>query len=251
MMDRISIYKVLAKRNEIDIFLKRMVTGLEADPCQAEVARSLQVARKWYPGCGINSKQVVLTPGSDESKFPRLRNSRRVFIWREESGAYFHPFYVIKIDRFHGKGILVCRGIMWGRRTPLYVFDCLASRTGIHPASKLRSKNLDLHPVCLIRNFKNRNDVPGLRALVPASGLDVKDMHRTDAIPIRCSTNVPRTGLSDTADGRCHWDAALRMARECVAFLKLCGRDTCHSVAYTVDKHCCSLTVIDLLSPAG
>ncbi|GFW39890.1 hypothetical protein TNCV_4358851 [Trichonephila clavipes] len=128
---------------------------------------------------------------------------------------------------------------------------CLASRTGIHPASKLRSKNLDLHPVCLIRNFKNRNDVPGLRALVPASGLDVKDMHRTDAIPIRCSTNVPRTGLSDTADGRCHWDAALRMARECVAFLKLCGRDTCHSVAYTVDKHCCSLTVIDLLSPAG
>ncbi|GFW39891.1 hypothetical protein TNCV_4358861 [Trichonephila clavipes] len=165
MMDRISIYKVLAKRNEIDIFLKRMVTGLEADPCQAEVARSLQVARKWYPGCGINSKQVVLTPGRDcplrlasslACPFDCIqqerqdicgtanisgehhnngcvffsvmsRNSPDYGILVEsssgESGAYFHPFYVIKIDRFHGKGILVCRGIMWGRRTPLYVFD--------------------------------------------------------------------------------------------------------------------------------
>ncbi|GFU04325.1 hypothetical protein TNCV_864241 [Trichonephila clavipes] len=36
---------------------------LEAIQSQAEVARSLQVARKWFPGCRINSKQVILSPG--------------------------------------------------------------------------------------------------------------------------------------------------------------------------------------------
>ncbi|GFU23867.1 hypothetical protein TNCV_3331481 [Trichonephila clavipes] len=44
----------------------------------------------------------------------------------------------------------------------------LASRTGIHPTTKLHLKNLDFHPVCLTRNFRNQNDAPGLRALVPA-----------------------------------------------------------------------------------
>ncbi|GFU42527.1 reverse transcriptase [Trichonephila clavipes] len=49
-------------------------------------------------------------------------DSRRVFTWRE-SGARFHPHHISKSDRFRGKGILVCGGIMLGSRTPLYVFD--------------------------------------------------------------------------------------------------------------------------------
>ncbi|GFU10006.1 hypothetical protein TNCV_1797091 [Trichonephila clavipes] len=56
---------------------------------------------------------------------------------------------------------------------------CLVSRTGIHPTTKLHSKNLDFHPVCLTRNCKNKKDDPGLQALVPAPGLDDKDMHPT------------------------------------------------------------------------
>ncbi|GFV86391.1 hypothetical protein TNCV_1469531 [Trichonephila clavipes] len=58
-------------------------------------------------------------------------------------------------------------------------FKCLASRTGIHPTTKLHSKNLDFHPVCLTRNWKKLNDAPGLWALVPAPGLDNKYMQRT------------------------------------------------------------------------
>ncbi|GFW15837.1 hypothetical protein TNCV_1545711 [Trichonephila clavipes] len=43
-----------------------------------------------------------------------------VFI-RRENGAHVHPSYVTKIDRFGGKGILVCSGIMLGSLTPQYV----------------------------------------------------------------------------------------------------------------------------------
>ncbi|GFS85773.1 hypothetical protein TNCV_2973201 [Trichonephila clavipes] len=46
-------------------------------------------------------------------------------------------------------------------------------------------KNLDFRPVCLTHNWKNQNDAPGLRALVPSPGLDDKDVHRTYVI---CST---------------------------------------------------------------
>ncbi|GFU57238.1 hypothetical protein TNCV_3634281 [Trichonephila clavipes] len=39
---------------------------------------------------------------SEESKYPRQRDSRRVFIWRE-SGACFHSSYITKIDDFVAK----------------------------------------------------------------------------------------------------------------------------------------------------
>ncbi|GFW25428.1 transposon Tf2-8 polyprotein [Trichonephila clavipes] len=60
--------------------------------------------------------------------------------------------------------------------TTFVINPCLASRTGIHPTTKLHSKNLDFHPVCLKQNWKNQNDAPGFQALVPAPGLDDKDM---------------------------------------------------------------------------
>ncbi|GFV68482.1 hypothetical protein TNCV_3129381 [Trichonephila clavipes] len=50
------------------------------------------------------------------------KDSRRVLTWRE-NGARFYPSYVIKIDRYGGKGILECDGIMLGNCTPLYVLD--------------------------------------------------------------------------------------------------------------------------------
>ncbi|GFX28971.1 hypothetical protein TNCV_3030141 [Trichonephila clavipes] len=50
----------MTHRNRLDDFLRwRDVDKLEAGQSQAEVARWLQVARKWSLGYGINSKQVV------------------------------------------------------------------------------------------------------------------------------------------------------------------------------------------------
>ncbi|GFX18468.1 retrovirus-related Pol polyprotein from transposon opus [Trichonephila clavipes] len=58
---------------------------------------------------------------SEESKFTRLSDSHRVFIWRE-SGARFQHYYVTKIDRFGSKLVIVCVGVMLGSCKPLYVF---------------------------------------------------------------------------------------------------------------------------------
>ncbi|GFV68722.1 hypothetical protein TNCV_1902381 [Trichonephila clavipes] len=45
-----------------------------------------------------------------------INSKRRVFTWRENvRGARFRPSCVTKIDRFDGKGILVCGGIMLGQ----------------------------------------------------------------------------------------------------------------------------------------
>ncbi|GFY12177.1 hypothetical protein TNCV_3097311 [Trichonephila clavipes] len=77
-----------------DFFRWRAVCRLEAGPSQTEVARSLKVARKGYPGSGINSKQVVLSPGSLlltlrlclEEEFTAKRSTvvlqRLVYAWR-------------------------------------------------------------------------------------------------------------------------------------------------------------------------
>ncbi|GFW44142.1 hypothetical protein TNCV_3855031 [Trichonephila clavipes] len=56
------------------------------------------------------SSLVGLFDWIQKSKCIRQRDSRRVFTWREKGGR-FHPFYVTKIDRFGGTGILVCGGI--------------------------------------------------------------------------------------------------------------------------------------------
>ncbi|GFY14398.1 hypothetical protein TNCV_1021631 [Trichonephila clavipes] len=61
-----------------------------------------------------------------------------------------------------------------GPSKDIRTIKCLASRTGIHLNTKLPSKNLDFHPVCLTPNCKNRIDAPGLRAVVPAPELDDK-----------------------------------------------------------------------------
>ncbi|GFV48445.1 hypothetical protein TNCV_3027151 [Trichonephila clavipes] len=50
----------------------RAVGSHEAGESQEEMGRSLQVARKWSPGCGINSKQVVLLTERDGSLRPAL-----------------------------------------------------------------------------------------------------------------------------------------------------------------------------------
>ncbi|GFV72951.1 hypothetical protein TNCV_1329591 [Trichonephila clavipes] len=60
---------------------------------------------------------------TDASKYTRQSGSRRVFIWRG-NGARFHPSYEINIDRFGGKEILVCGGIVLCSRTPLR-FRCV------------------------------------------------------------------------------------------------------------------------------
>ncbi|GFX33455.1 hypothetical protein TNCV_4122891 [Trichonephila clavipes] len=62
---------------------------------------------------------------------------------------------------------------------------CLASRTGIHPTTKLYSGNLDFRPMCLTRNWKNQNDAPGLRALVSAPGLDGSTSSRCSNVEVK------------------------------------------------------------------
>ncbi|GFU38308.1 hypothetical protein TNCV_2433031 [Trichonephila clavipes] len=54
----------ITSHNRLDDSLRwRAVGRLEAGQSQVEVDRSLQVGQNWSPGCGINSKQVVLSPG--------------------------------------------------------------------------------------------------------------------------------------------------------------------------------------------
>ncbi|GFW20209.1 hypothetical protein TNCV_1855331 [Trichonephila clavipes] len=67
----------------------------------------------------------------DESKCSKLSDSRRVFPWRE-NGAHYHPSYVTKTDRFGGKRILVCGGIIVSSRTSLYIFDAGLSITALY-----------------------------------------------------------------------------------------------------------------------
>ncbi|GFU10128.1 hypothetical protein TNCV_3449221 [Trichonephila clavipes] len=50
----------MTSHNRLDDSLRwRDVDRLEAGQSQAEVARWLQMAQKWTPGCGINSKQML------------------------------------------------------------------------------------------------------------------------------------------------------------------------------------------------
>ncbi|GFV45810.1 hypothetical protein TNCV_2321701 [Trichonephila clavipes] len=113
----------MTSHNRLDDSLRwRTVGKLEAGQSQAKVVRWLQVARKRFFGYGINSKQVALLPGSDQSKCTRQSDSRRVLTWRENE-ASFHPSYTTKFNRFGAKRILVCGGILLSSRTPLYVFD--------------------------------------------------------------------------------------------------------------------------------
>ncbi|GFU00191.1 hypothetical protein TNCV_801701 [Trichonephila clavipes] len=57
----------------------------------------------------------------------QLCDSRRVFIWSSLSSLLRN-----KIDRFVGKGTLVCDGIMVVSRTSLYVFDASTVYTPIY-----------------------------------------------------------------------------------------------------------------------
>ncbi|GFX69572.1 hypothetical protein TNCV_1769411 [Trichonephila clavipes] len=89
-----------------------------------KVCRSLLVAGPWCPfdyirlerpGIGKPETSVVDPTGralfSDEPRFPRQRDCRRILILRE-SEAPFHPSYITKVDRLDGKGIFVWGGIM-------------------------------------------------------------------------------------------------------------------------------------------
>ncbi|GFX28944.1 transposable element Tc1 transposase [Trichonephila clavipes] len=116
-----SYMTLIYSRSQNDSLRWRDIDRLEAGKSQAEVARWLQVTLKRSLGYGINSKQVVPSSGSDESRLTRQSNSCRVFIWRE-SAARFHLSYVTEIDGFGGKRILVLEGIMLSNCTTPHVF---------------------------------------------------------------------------------------------------------------------------------
>ncbi|GFX91867.1 hypothetical protein TNCV_3576971 [Trichonephila clavipes] len=59
----------------------RAVRRLKASQSQAEVARWLQVTCKWFPDHGINSKQVVLSPGRSIKVTPEHRHLHRIATW--------------------------------------------------------------------------------------------------------------------------------------------------------------------------
>ncbi|GFV71952.1 hypothetical protein TNCV_2458851 [Trichonephila clavipes] len=87
---------------------------------------SIRVSKNYFflETVQITGYLVLTAPNGwcDKSRFTRHCDSHRVFIWKG-NGARFHPSYLTKIDRFGGKGILVCGGIMLGSRIPLYFFD--------------------------------------------------------------------------------------------------------------------------------
>ncbi|GFS54879.1 hypothetical protein TNCV_3576071 [Trichonephila clavipes] len=59
----------MTSQDHLHDFLRwRAVIRLEAGWSQLELTRWLQVVRKWSPGCGINFKQVIISPGRSDIK---------------------------------------------------------------------------------------------------------------------------------------------------------------------------------------
>ncbi|GFT20657.1 transposable element Tc3 transposase [Trichonephila clavipes] len=59
---------------------------------------------------------------TDESRFSLSSDSHRIIIWRER-GSRNLPSNIIERDRYGGRGVLVCGGIMLGSRTDFHIFD--------------------------------------------------------------------------------------------------------------------------------
>ncbi|GFW63555.1 hypothetical protein TNCV_402211 [Trichonephila clavipes] len=59
----------------------RDICRLEDDQSLAEETQPLQVARKWSPGRGINSKQVVLSPGRQAKVTTEHEHLHRIANW--------------------------------------------------------------------------------------------------------------------------------------------------------------------------
>ncbi|GFW83196.1 hypothetical protein TNCV_3237431 [Trichonephila clavipes] len=71
----------LLSHNHLDDSLILNISRLEASQSQAVVNGWLQVARKWSPVYGINSKQVVLSPGSSVKFATESRHLHRTTSW--------------------------------------------------------------------------------------------------------------------------------------------------------------------------
>ncbi|GFY20821.1 hypothetical protein TNCV_1120551 [Trichonephila clavipes] len=48
----------------------------------AELSRNGYETRKWFPGCGINSKQVILSPGRSVKVATEYQHLHRIVTWR-------------------------------------------------------------------------------------------------------------------------------------------------------------------------
>ncbi|GFV85516.1 zinc finger BED domain-containing protein 5 [Trichonephila clavipes] len=72
---------------------------------------------------------------TDQSRFSLSSDSHRILIWRER-GSRNHPSNIIERDRYGGRGVLVCRGIMLGSRTDLHIFDA-GSVNGTHYCNEI------------------------------------------------------------------------------------------------------------------
>ncbi|GFW26698.1 transposable element Tcb2 transposase [Trichonephila clavipes] len=99
------------------------------------------VARRLHGG-GLFARRPVrcvpLTPAHrrrHESRFSLGSDSHRILIWRER-GSRNDPSNIIERDRYGGRGVLVCGGIMIGSRTDLHIFDA-GSVNGIRYCNKI------------------------------------------------------------------------------------------------------------------
>ncbi|GFV02346.1 hypothetical protein TNCV_855681 [Trichonephila clavipes] len=59
----------------------KVVHRLESDQSEGKLARWLQVASKWSPGYGINSKQVILLLGRSTEVAIQHRHLHKVATW--------------------------------------------------------------------------------------------------------------------------------------------------------------------------
>ncbi|GFW66862.1 putative DD34D transposase [Trichonephila clavipes] len=92
MMNRISICKVLAKQNEIDPFLKRMVTGNEKWVTYDNIVRKLSWSKSGEeaqtvakPGLTSRSQQLDSLKVATDQKGPELANRRGVVFHQDNA----------------------------------------------------------------------------------------------------------------------------------------------------------------------
>ncbi|GFW34632.1 transposable element Tcb2 transposase [Trichonephila clavipes] len=114
----ISRFTVARRLHGGGLFARRPVRCVPLTPAHRR-RRSLRCRehRNW----GDNELGRVLF--TDESRFFSLSSdSHRILIWRER-GSRNHPSNIFERDRYGGRGVLVCGGIMLGSRTDLHIFD--------------------------------------------------------------------------------------------------------------------------------
>ncbi|GFW14795.1 transposable element Tcb2 transposase [Trichonephila clavipes] len=106
---------------------------------------------------------------TDEGRFSLSSDSHRILIWRER-GSRNHPSNIIETDRYGGRGVLVCGGIMLGSRTDLHIFDA-GSVNGTRYCNEILLPYVRLFRGAMVLQFLFMDDNAPCHRTVPAEQL--------------------------------------------------------------------------------